>query len=179
VVAAEHPNGDLAQYSVRERIAIVRASIPSQASDAASHMASTAGKPAGQPLMHCFGTLQSSDPSPRRAAMTRSGTLHRPASYLAVGECAVRFVKLQARDREYGSGAPHTGAITHLVSHQLSTVRIAGFIIVMSAGTVLEFGGHHKLMNRKASMRAGIGRSRVLTATDGVGGPMVVDSRTK
>ena len=44
--------------------------------------------------------------------------------------------------------ATSTGAITVLVSHRFSTVRMADLIIVVDAGGVTEAGSHDELMAR-------------------------------
>ena len=41
-----------------------------------------------------------------------------------------------------------TGAITVLVSHRFSTVRMADLIVVVDGGGVVEYGSHHVLMGR-------------------------------
>jgi ATP-binding cassette subfamily B protein len=53
------------------------------------------------------------------------------------------FERYGARARQV---AESTGAITLLVSHRFSTVRMADLIIVVQEGRVVEFGGHDKLM---------------------------------
>ena len=50
----------------------------------------------------------------------------------------------------YGSSAEHAGredgAITVLISHRFSTVRMAGLIAVLDHGQLAEYGTHHELM---------------------------------
>ncbi|MDQ3947367.1 MAG: ABC transporter ATP-binding protein/permease [Actinomycetota bacterium] len=45
--------------------------------------------------------------------------------------------------------ARRLGAITLLVSHRFSTVRMADLILVVSGGRIVEVGGHHELMARR------------------------------
>ncbi|GLL02135.1 ABC transporter ATP-binding protein [Dactylosporangium matsuzakiense] len=54
----------------------------------------------------------------------------------------------------YAAGARHAreqaGSVTLLVSHRFSTVRLADLIVVVSAGTVAEFGSHADLMRSES-----------------------------
>jgi ATP-binding cassette subfamily B protein len=45
--------------------------------------------------------------------------------------------------------ARQMGAITLLVSHRFSTVRMADLILVVDGGRIVEVGGHHELMARR------------------------------
>ncbi len=45
--------------------------------------------------------------------------------------------------------ARQMGAITLLVSHRFSTVRLADLILVVDGGRIVEVGGHHELMARR------------------------------
>ncbi|HVL82194.1 MAG TPA: ABC transporter ATP-binding protein [Actinomycetota bacterium] len=47
-----------------------------------------------------------------------------------------------------GRVASETGAVTVLVSHRFSTVRMADLIVVIDGGRVVEHGSHHELMAR-------------------------------
>jgi ATP-binding cassette, subfamily B, bacterial len=47
------------------------------------------------------------------------------------------------------SVAAETGTITVLVSHRFSTVRMAGLIVVLDGGRVVEVGSHEELMDRR------------------------------
>jgi len=58
----------------------------------------------------------------------------------------------------YASGARRvaqtTGAITVLVSHRLSTVRMADLIVVFEGGRVTELGTHSELVSRNQTYAA-------------------------
>ena len=58
------------------------------------------------------------------------------------------FERFAAAAHDAGTGA---GAITILVSHRFSTVRIANLILVVSDGRISEAGTHDELYELRAS----------------------------
>jgi ATP-binding cassette subfamily B protein len=69
--------------------------------------------------------------------------LDEPAASLDAFSEANLFARYVANQREL---AGRTGAITVLVSHRFSTVRMADHIVVLDQGRVLEQGDHESLM---------------------------------
>lgn len=61
------------------------------------------------------------------------------------------FAHYAAAARAVGA---RTGAITLLVSHRLSTVRMADLIAVLDGGQLIEFGAHAELMARRGQYAA-------------------------
>ena len=97
----------------------------------------------------------SDHPSPARSPsfMNRivASSLHQPllvvldeptASLDAQSEHAL-FERYAAAARE---AAQHSGAVTVLVSHRFSTVRMADLIVYLEGGRAVEVGGHDELL---------------------------------
>jgi ATP-binding cassette subfamily B protein len=79
----------------------------------------------------------------------------RPAPYLlildeptAALDAAAEYQLFRAYAENAARTAERTGAITVLVSHRFSTVRMADLIVVLSRGRVAEAGSHDELMAR-------------------------------
>jgi ATP-binding cassette subfamily B protein len=74
--------------------------------------------------------------------------LDEPTSSLDAQTEAELFARYEHRARAAATG---TGAITLLVSHRFSTVRMADLIVVLDRGRVLEVGSHDQLMRRRGT----------------------------
>jgi ATP-binding cassette, subfamily B, bacterial len=69
--------------------------------------------------------------------------LDEPTASLDVGAEQALFERYAERARELGASV---GAITLLVSHRFSTVRLADLILVIADGTIAQQGTHTELM---------------------------------